>query len=77
MDWIGHHVKNTNGHGTNGHSNGHHAPVPPTTDLTVVEREMIAQVMRESGGNKSKAATKLGLTRSQLYVRLRRYNLES
>ena len=67
----------TNGHGTNGHSNGHHAPVPPTTDLTVVEREMIAQVMRESGGNKSKAATKLGLTRSQLYVRLRRYNLES
>ncbi len=48
-----------------------------TTDLHVVEREMIAQVMRESGGNKSKAAAKLGLTRSQLYVRLRRYSLES
>jgi transcriptional regulator with GAF, ATPase, and Fis domain len=67
----------SNGHAANGHSNGNHTPVPPTTDLTVVEREMIAQVMREAGGNKSKAATRLGLTRSQLYVRLRRYNLES
>jgi transcriptional regulator with GAF, ATPase, and Fis domain len=59
---------NGNGH-TNGHSNG------TTTDLNVMERETIAQVMRESGGNKSKAAAKLGLTRSQLYVRLRRYSL--
>jgi transcriptional regulator with GAF, ATPase, and Fis domain len=57
--------------------NGHSTPAPNgTTDLNVVEREMIAQVMRESGGNKSKAATRLGLTRSQLYVRLRRYSLE-
>jgi transcriptional regulator with GAF, ATPase, and Fis domain len=65
-------VPYTNG---NGHSNGHTA-APPTTDLNVMERETIAQVMRESGGNKSKAAAKLGLTRSQLYVRLRRYSLE-
>jgi transcriptional regulator with PAS, ATPase and Fis domain len=72
----GHGNGHVNGNG-NGHSNGNHAPVPPTTtDLTVVEREMIAQVMRESGGNKSKAAARLGLTRSQLYVRLRRYSLE-
>jgi DNA-binding NtrC family response regulator len=34
---------------------------------------MIEQVLRESGGNKSKAARKLGLTRKQLYVRLRQY----
>jgi DNA-binding NtrC family response regulator len=66
-----------NGH--NGHANGaahNGAAHNGTTDLNIVEREMIAQVMRESGGNKSKAATKLGLTRSQLYVRLRRYSLE-
>jgi transcriptional regulator with GAF, ATPase, and Fis domain len=74
----GHGPADANGNGTaNGHSNGNHTPIPATTtDLNIVEREMITQVMRESGGNKSKAATRLGLTRSQLYVRLRRYSLE-
>jgi transcriptional regulator of acetoin/glycerol metabolism len=32
--------------------------------------------MRECAGNKSKAAKRLGLSRTQLYVRLRKYNLE-
>jgi DNA-binding NtrC family response regulator len=71
---------NGNGHANgNGHNNGNgnHGTLPATTtDLNIVEREMITQVMREAGGNKSKAATRLGLTRSQLYVRLRRYSLE-
>ncbi|PWT82130.1 MAG: hypothetical protein C5B57_09230 [Blastocatellia bacterium] len=49
---------------------------PGTTDLSVVERHMIEQVMRETAWNKSKAAKRLGLTRTQLYVRLRRYDLE-
>ena len=44
-----------------------------TTNVKTMERQMIEQVLRESGGNKSKAARKLGLTRKQLYVRLRQY----
>ena len=46
-----------------------------TSDLSVVERETIEQVMRECRGNKSKAAKRLGLTRTQLYFRLRKYEL--
>jgi DNA-binding NtrC family response regulator len=46
-----------------------------TTDLNAVERDTIETVMRESGGNKSKAAKRLGLSRTQLYGRLRRYDL--
>ena len=48
----------------------------PTTDLNAVERDTIEQVMRECRGNKSKAARRLGLSRTQLYVRLRKYDLE-
>ena len=51
-------------------------PVSTTTNLNVVERETIEQVLRESGWNKSKAAQRLGLSRTQLYVRLRKYELE-
>jgi transcriptional regulator with PAS, ATPase and Fis domain len=47
-----------------------------TTDLRVVERETIETVMRESGGNKVRAAKRLGLSRTQLYVRLRKYGLD-
>jgi transcriptional regulator with PAS, ATPase and Fis domain len=47
-----------------------------TTDLNTVERDTIAQVMRECRGNKSKAAKRLGLSRTQLYVRLRKFGLE-
>ena len=36
-----------------------------------MERQLIEQVLRESGGNKSKAARRLGLTRKQLYGRLK------
>jgi two-component system response regulator FlrC len=47
-----------------------------TTDLNSVERETIAQVLHECRWNKSKAAVRLGLSRTQLYVRLRKYDLE-
>jgi transcriptional regulator with GAF, ATPase, and Fis domain len=47
----------------------------PTTEISEIERRTIAQVMRETDGNKSRAARRLGLTRTQLYVRLRRYGL--
>jgi transcriptional regulator with PAS, ATPase and Fis domain len=46
-----------------------------TTDLNVIERDVIARVMTECGGNKSLAATRLGLSRTQLYVRLRKHHL--
>ena len=49
--------------------------LPPTTDLIEMERRTIQQVMRETDWNKSRAASRLGLTRTQLYVRLRRYGL--
>ena len=46
-----------------------------TTDLNEVERQTIGQVMRETRGNKSRAAKRLGLSRTQLYNRLRKYGL--
>jgi transcriptional regulator with GAF, ATPase, and Fis domain len=48
-----------------------------TSNVKVLERQMIERVLGESGGNKSKAARRLGLTRKQLYVRLRSYERES
>jgi transcriptional regulator with GAF, ATPase, and Fis domain len=47
------------------------------TDLGVLERQKIEQVLRETDGNKAKAARRLGLTRTQLYVRLRKHGLEA
>jgi DNA-binding NtrC family response regulator len=39
----------------------------------VLEQQAIAQAMREVGGNKAQAARKLGISRTRLYVRLRKY----
>jgi len=54
-------------------------PVPAstgdTTDIEVLERRAIERVMREVEGNKAKASRQLGITRTQLYVRLRKYGL--
>jgi DNA-binding NtrC family response regulator len=47
-----------------------------TTDLNIVERETIETVMRECRGNKSQAAKRLGLSRTQLYGRLKKYDLD-
>jgi transcriptional regulator with GAF, ATPase, and Fis domain len=46
-----------------------------SSDLSVVEREMIARVLRECNGNKSRTAKQLGITRTQLYHRLDKYQL--
>lgn len=52
----------------------------PTTprphDLPTLERQKIEDVLRRTDWNKSKAARLLGLTRTQLYVRLRRHGIE-
>jgi formate hydrogenlyase transcriptional activator len=59
--------------------NRRRGPRPPvdasTTDLSAVERDMVAQVLADCSGNKSQAAARLGISRTQLYVRLRRYQL--
>ena len=46
------------------------------TDLGTIERETIGQVLRECRWNRTRAAKRLGLTRTQLYLRLQKYGLE-
>jgi transcriptional regulator with PAS, ATPase and Fis domain len=43
--------------------------------LSDIERRSIEQALHESGGNKARAARRLGITRTQLYGRLRKYGL--
>jgi len=45
--------------------------------LPDTEKRMVLDAIQKAKGNKSKAAIRLGLTRSQLYTRLKRYGLES
>jgi transcriptional regulator with GAF, ATPase, and Fis domain len=47
------------------------------SELSDVERRTITQALHETGWNKSKAARRLGITRTQLYCRLRRHGLET
>jgi transcriptional regulator with PAS, ATPase and Fis domain len=51
-------------------------PGAASTDLSTIERETIAQVLRECRWNRTRAAKRLGLTRTQLYLRLQKYGLE-
>ena len=51
-------------------------PARSDTNLKVFERDAIAKVLRDCGWNKSAAAVRLGLTRTQLYTRMRRYGLD-
>ena len=55
------------------------AEAPPlgNTDLVALEQQAIGQAMREVGGNKARAAQKLGISRMQLYSRLRKYGIHS
>ena len=52
------------------------AAVGDSTDLDVLERRTIERVLREADGNKAKAAGLLGITRTQLYGRLRKYGID-
>jgi transcriptional regulator with PAS, ATPase and Fis domain len=56
-------------------------PMMPLTvdsrDLNFVERQAIERAMGEVNGNKSRAARQLGISRTQLYYRLRKHGLES
>jgi len=48
----------------------------PAGDLQSMERAMIEQALQSARFNKSKAAKALGLTRHQLYIRMRKYGFE-
>jgi DNA-binding NtrC family response regulator len=48
-----------------------------TTNLRALERQTIEQVLGDCAGNKAKAARRLGLTRKELYGRLRLHELTS
>jgi transcriptional regulator with PAS, ATPase and Fis domain len=52
------------------------ADMVDSTDLNVVERQAIDRAMRDVNGNKSRAARQLGISRTQLYFRLRKHGLE-
>jgi transcriptional regulator with GAF, ATPase, and Fis domain len=49
----------------------------PAGDLKSVERAMIERALQTARFNKSKAAKELGLSRHQLYIRMRRLGLEA
>jgi transcriptional regulator with PAS, ATPase and Fis domain len=55
---------------------GARSPRNNTTDLRVVERTTIAKVLQECRNNKTRAARRLGLTRTQLHLRIRKYRLD-
>jgi transcriptional regulator with GAF, ATPase, and Fis domain len=53
------------------------APMPSSAgNLQSMERAMIEQALQTARFNKSKAAKALGLTRHQLYIRMRKYGFE-
>jgi Nif-specific regulatory protein len=53
------------------------APPPVSADdLQSIERAMIEQALQTARFNKSRAAKALGMTRNQLYVRLKKHGLE-
>jgi transcriptional regulator with PAS, ATPase and Fis domain len=50
-------------------------PSAGSTNLGTLERHAIEQALRDVGGNKRRAAQRLGISRTQLYCRLRKYGL--
>jgi transcriptional regulator with PAS, ATPase and Fis domain len=54
-----------------------HVPLSSITDLETLERRAIERAMREADGNKVRAARQLGISRMQLYTRLRKFGFES
>lgn len=52
------------------------SPAPGDQPLAEVEKRLALDVLTKVRWNKSKAAKLLGLTRSQLYTRLKRFGLD-
>ena len=58
--------------------NADHAEMPSLPDgveLSQWERSLIEQALRESGGNQTKAAQRLGISRDTLRYRLKKFGL--
>jgi len=54
----------------------HHPPVPAHLTLEEMEKLAITQALRLTGGNKSEAAERLGIHRTSIYDKMRRYGIE-
>jgi two-component system, NtrC family, response regulator HydG len=54
---------------------GEHGGLPDTMNLSETEKIMVRRVIEKYGGNISKAAKELGLTRASLYRRIEKYDL--
>jgi transcriptional regulator with PAS, ATPase and Fis domain len=52
------------------------APSSNSTDLETLEKCAVERAMRDSNGNKVRAARRLGISRMQLYGRLRKFGIE-
>jgi transcriptional regulator with PAS, ATPase and Fis domain len=52
-------------------------PLSGITDLETLEKRAVERAMRETDGNKVKAAKQLGISRMQLYGRLRKFGFEN
>ncbi len=52
-------------------------PAPSEQRLSEMERRLVLDVLSKTKGNKSEAAKILGITRSQLYTRLRKFGLDA
>jgi transcriptional regulator with GAF, ATPase, and Fis domain len=52
------------------------AELPTGVDLSQWERTMIERAMREAGGNQTKAAQRLGITRDTLRYRLKKFGIQ-
>ena len=56
------------------HSGTH--PRPETLSVKVAEKDLIVRALQESGGNRSEAARRLGMSRRTLHRKLHTYHLE-
>ena len=52
-------------------------PLSSITDLETLEKHAIKRAMRDADGNKVRAAKQLGISRMQLYTRLRKFGFEN
>ena len=50
---------------------------PDGIDLAEWERSLIAQALQEAGGNQTKAAKKLGISRDTLRYRLKKFGINT
>jgi transcriptional regulator with PAS, ATPase and Fis domain len=52
-------------------------PLSNISDLETLEKQAVERAMRDADGNKVRAAKQLGISRMQLYTRLRKFGIES